>query len=88
MSAWLRKLLIAPEYPGDAELSVQSRLFTFSALVLLAGSCVALANDLLAGDGRFSAVILVSIAAIVVLMVAARRGHLRIASALLPVLLL
>ena len=88
MAAWLRKLLIAPEYPADAELSVQSRLFTFSALVLLAGSCVALANDLLAGDGRFSAVILVSIAAIVVLMVAARRGHLRIASALLPVLLL
>jgi diguanylate cyclase (GGDEF)-like protein/PAS domain S-box-containing protein len=86
--AWLRELLIAPEYPGDAELSVQSRLFTFSALVLLAGSCVALANDLFAGDGRFSGAILVSMAAIVVLLLVARRGHLRLASALLPVLLL
>jgi diguanylate cyclase (GGDEF)-like protein/PAS domain S-box-containing protein len=85
---WLRKLLIAPEYPGDAELSVQSRLFTFSALVLLAGSGVALANDLFAGDDRFAAEILVSMAAIVVLMFGARRGRLRLSSALLPVLLL
>jgi diguanylate cyclase (GGDEF)-like protein/PAS domain S-box-containing protein len=86
--AWLRKLLIAPEYPEDAELSVQSRLFTFSALVLLAGSGVALANNLFAGDDRFAAEILVSIAAIVVLMFGARRGRLRLSSALLPAVLL
>ena len=88
MKSWLHKLLTAPEYPGDAELSVQSRLFTFSALILLAGSGVALANDLFAGGGRFSGAILVSIAAIVVLMFVAWRGRLRLASALLPVLLL
>ena len=86
--AWLRKLLVAPEYPADAELNVQSRLFTFSALILLAGSCVALANNLFAGNGRFATEILISMAAIVVLMFGARRGRLRLSSALLPVVLL
>jgi diguanylate cyclase (GGDEF)-like protein/PAS domain S-box-containing protein len=88
LAEWLRKLLIAPEYPEDAELSVQSRLFTFSALILLAGSGVAFANNLFAGDGRFSAEILLSIAAIVVLIFGARRGRLRLSSMLLPVVLL
>jgi diguanylate cyclase (GGDEF)-like protein/PAS domain S-box-containing protein len=86
--AWLRKLLIAAEYPGDAELSVQSKLFTFSALVILVGLCVALANNVLAGTGRFAVEIFVSTLAIIVLLVAARRGSLRLSSALLPVILL
>ena len=85
MKDWLLSLLTAPEYPGDAELSVQSRLFTFSALILCAGLAVALANNLLAGgNGRASAEILAAMSAIAALIAASRRGHLRFASALLP----
>ncbi|HET7766459.1 MAG TPA: EAL domain-containing protein [Burkholderiales bacterium] len=85
MAAWLRKLLTAPEYPGDAELSVQSRLFTFSALLLAAGLSVAFVNNLLAGqDGRIAVEILAAMGAIAVLITGSRRGHLRLSSALLP----
>jgi len=86
--AWLRKLLTAPEYPEDAELSVQSRLFTFSAAVILAGLAVAFANNFFAGSGRFSLEILAAMVAIATLFASARRGRLRAASALLPVVVL
>ncbi|HXZ54388.1 MAG TPA: EAL domain-containing protein [Burkholderiales bacterium] len=83
--SWLRKLLVAPEFPEDAELSVQSRLFTFSAWVLAAGLTVALVNNLIAReDSRFAAEILAAMVAIALLLAGSRRGHLRLASALLP----
>jgi diguanylate cyclase (GGDEF)-like protein/PAS domain S-box-containing protein len=86
---WLRKLLIAPEYPEDAELSVQSRLFTFSAVILAAGLSVALVNNLIAGArGRISLEVVAAILAIAALLAGARRGHLRLASALLPLVVL
>jgi diguanylate cyclase (GGDEF)-like protein/PAS domain S-box-containing protein len=88
VAAWLRKLLIAPEYPEDAELSVQSRLFTFCALVVLAGLSVAFANNLLAGRGPFPAEMPAAILVVVALFAAARRGHLRTSSVLLPLLLM
>ena len=87
MAAWLRKLLVAAEYPGDPERSVQSRLFTFSALVILVGLSVALANNVFAGGGRFALEIFVSTLAIIALLLAARRGSLRLSSVLLPVIL-
>ncbi len=87
LAVWLRKLLIAPEYP-DAELSVQSRLFTFSALVVLGGLSVAFVNNLFAGKGGFPVEVLAAMFAIIVLMAGARRGHLRLSSALLPLLLM
>ena len=86
--AWLRRLLVAPEYPGDAELNVQSRLFTFSALVILAGLSVAFVNNLVAGGGRFSAPILAVMLAVAALFAGARRGYLRVASILLPLVVL
>ena len=83
--SWLRKLLVAPEFPEDAELSVQSRLFTFSAWVLAAGLTVAFVNNLIAReDSRFAAEILAAMVAIALLLAGSRRGHLRLASALLP----
>ena len=88
MLAWLRKLLIAPEYPGDAELGVQSKLFTFSALAILAGLSVAFANNLLAGRGRVLVEVLAAVAAVIAVLICARRGFLRTASFLLPVLLM
>jgi len=88
VAAWLRKLLIAPEYPDDAELSVQSRLFTFSALAILAGLSVAFFNNLFAGKGGFAAEVLAAIFAIIVLMAGARRGTLRLSSALLPLVVM
>ena len=88
MAAWLRKLLTAAEYPGDAELNVQSKLFTFSALVILAGLSVAFANNLIAGNPPFRVEIPVSMLGIAALLLGARRGYLRVSSALFPVLLL
>jgi hypothetical protein len=41
VAKWLRQLLIAPAYPEDPELSVQSRLFNFAALAILVGLSVA-----------------------------------------------
>jgi len=88
VAAWLRKLLTAAEYPGDAELNVQSKLFTFSALVILAGLSVAFANNLIAGNPPFRVEIPVSMLGIAALLLGARRGYLRVSSALFPVLLL
>ena len=86
--ASLRKLLIAPEYPGDPERTALGRMFNIAALVLLAASIVAAVNNLLAGDLRVVAVMAAAIFAISCLIVAARRGRLRMASAVLPVLML
>jgi diguanylate cyclase (GGDEF)-like protein/PAS domain S-box-containing protein len=88
VTAWLRKLSIAPDYPEDAELSVQSRLFTFSGLMILAGLSVALVNNLVAGSGSYTAGILSALIAVVALLAASRRGHPRFACAMLPVVVL
>jgi len=86
--ARLRKLLIAPEYPGDPERTVCGRLFNIAALLLLAASVVATLNNLVAGDFRVVIVMLAEIFAISALILAARRGWLRLASVALPVLML
>jgi diguanylate cyclase (GGDEF)-like protein/PAS domain S-box-containing protein len=88
VAAWLRKLLIAPDYPGDPELGVQSRLFNFSALVVLAGLGVALVNNFLAGNDRVLVEVLAAIVAVLAVLACARLGYLRPASVLLPVLLM
>jgi diguanylate cyclase (GGDEF)-like protein/PAS domain S-box-containing protein len=87
VTSWLRNLLVAPEYPEDAELSVQGRLFTFSAWLILVGLSVALFNNLVAGQARTYLEILVVFAAVALLLFASRRGHLRLSSALLPIVL-
>jgi diguanylate cyclase (GGDEF)-like protein/PAS domain S-box-containing protein len=63
-------------------------MFNIGALVLLAASIVAAVNNLVAGDLRVLAVMVAAIFAIAGLIVAARRGRLRIASSVLPVLML
>ena len=88
MAAWLRKLLIAPEYPGDPEKTALGRLFSIAALVLLAASVVAALNNLFAGEYRVTIVMVGAIALISTLIVAARRGRLQLAAAVLPVLML
>jgi diguanylate cyclase (GGDEF)-like protein/PAS domain S-box-containing protein len=79
---------MAPEYPGDPERTALGRMFNIGALVLLAASIVAAVNNLVAGDLRVLAVMVAAIFAIAGLIVAARRGRLRIASSVLPVLML
>jgi diguanylate cyclase (GGDEF)-like protein/PAS domain S-box-containing protein len=88
VAAWLRQLLIAPEYPEDPERTALGRMFDIGSLVLLAASIVAVVNNLVAGDLRVVAVMVAAVFAIACLTVAARRGHLRMASAVLPVLML
>ena len=88
MAAWLKQLLVAPQYPDDPELSVQSRLFNFAALAILVGLCVALANNLLAGRAGVPIVIPASIVAVGLLLTGARRGYLRFSIASLPLVLL
>ncbi len=88
MAAWLKQLLAAPQYPDDPELSVLSRLFNFAALAILVGLGVDLANNLLAGRSGVPVAIPVSIVAVGILLAGARRGHLRLSSALLPVVFL
>jgi diguanylate cyclase (GGDEF)-like protein/PAS domain S-box-containing protein len=86
--AWLRKLLIAPEYPGDPEKTALARLFNIAALVLLAASVVAALNNAVARDYRVTTVMIAAIAVISVLIVAARKGRLQLAGTVLPVLML
>ncbi len=88
MAAWLKQLLVAPRYPEDPELSVQSRLFNFAALAILVGLSFALANNLLVGRGDMPVAIPASMVVVGVLLAGARRGHLRLSSALLPVVFL
>jgi len=86
--AWLRRLLIAPEYPGDPERTVCGRLFNIAALLLLAASVGAALNNLVAGDFRVASVMLAEIFALSVLILVARRGRLRLAGVALPVIML
>jgi len=88
LAAWLKQLLVAPQYPDDPELSVQSQLFNFAALAILVGLCVALANNLLVGRGGVPIVIPASIVAVGLLLTGARRGYLRFSIASLPLVLL
>jgi len=86
--ARLRQLLIAPEYPGDPERTALGRMFHIGALVLLVASGVATVNNLTAGESRVAVVMLAAILAVGALIVAARRGHLQLASVVLPVIML
>jgi diguanylate cyclase (GGDEF)-like protein/PAS domain S-box-containing protein len=88
LAAWLKQFLDAPQYPDDPELSVQSRLFNFAALAILAGLSVALVNNLLAARSGLQIVIPASMVAVGLLLTGARRGYLRLAVALLPLVLL
>jgi diguanylate cyclase (GGDEF)-like protein/PAS domain S-box-containing protein len=86
--AWLRKLLTAPEFPGDPEKTALARLFNIAALVLLAASAVAALNNAVAGEYRVTIVMIAAIALIAALIAAARRGRLRLAGTVLPVVML
>jgi PAS domain S-box-containing protein len=88
VAAWLRQLLSAPEYPGDPEQTALGRLFHIGALVLLAASAIALLSNLLAGELRVVAVMTAAIFMVSTLIVAARRGRLQLAGAMLPVVML
>jgi diguanylate cyclase (GGDEF)-like protein/PAS domain S-box-containing protein len=88
VAAWLRKLLITPEYPGDPEQTALARLFNIAALVLLSASVVAALNNLVAGEYRVAIVMVAAISLIALLIAAARRGRLRLAGTVLPVLML
>jgi len=86
--AWLRQLLIAPEYPGDPERTAIGRLFHIVALVLLAASIVATVTNLLAGEFGVTLIMTAAMVLMGGLIVAARRGHLRLASLVLPPVML
>jgi diguanylate cyclase (GGDEF)-like protein/PAS domain S-box-containing protein len=85
---WLRRLLIAPEYPGDPEKTALGRMFNTGALVLLAASVVAALSNLFAGEIRVVFIMLAEIFMVSTLIYAARRGRLHLASTALPVFLL
>ncbi len=85
---WLRRLLIAPEYPGDPERTALGRLFNLGSLVLLAALFVAALNNLLAGEYHIAAAAAALAAAVGALIAAARRRQLGLATAALPPLLL
>lgn len=89
MAASLRHVLAAPEYPEDAERSVQARLFNVVALAALAALGVAVVSQLFFGQtGLPLAMTLAALAMTAALMAVARRGALRLARALLPPLML
>jgi diguanylate cyclase (GGDEF)-like protein/PAS domain S-box-containing protein len=88
VAAWLRQLLSAPEYPGDPEQTALGRLFNIGALVVLAALAIALLSNLRAGELRVVLVMLAAIFMVSTLIVAARRGRLRLAGAMLPVVML
>jgi diguanylate cyclase (GGDEF)-like protein/PAS domain S-box-containing protein len=88
LTAWFRQLLTAPEYPGDPERTAIGRLFHIAALVLLAASVVATVNNLLVGEFRVTLIMIAAIALMCSLIVAARHGYLRLASAVLPTVML
>ncbi|HEY1288016.1 MAG TPA: ATP-binding protein [Burkholderiales bacterium] len=89
MAASLRQFLAAPEYPEDAERTAQSRLFNVVALAALAALSVAVVSQLTFGQtGIPLAATLAALALTGACLAAARRGALRLASALLPPLML
>lgn len=88
MIARLRQLLIAPEYPGDPEQRALGRLFHIGALVLLAASIVATVNNLAVGEFRVTLIMIAAMVMIGSVIVAAQRGHLRLASLVLPPVML
>ncbi|HEV8107302.1 MAG TPA: hypothetical protein VGP97_07230, partial [Burkholderiales bacterium] len=75
MAASLRHVLAAPEYPEDAERSVQARLFNVVALAALAALGVAVVSQLFFGQtGLPLAMTLAALAMTAALMAVARRG--------------
>src|SRR5690242_9404036 len=89
VAAPLRRLLAAPEYPEDAERSAQARLFNVVALAALAALSVAVASQLTFGQtGIPLAATLAALTLPAACWAIARFGALRVASALLPPLML
>jgi len=87
VAAWWQQLLWwAPERPGSAEKAALGRLFNIGAFTCLALGIAATANNLLAGQFLAAEILGVASLTIPLLIVAARRGHLRFASAALPVI--
>lgn len=88
MADWLRLLLTAPEYPEDPERTAIGRLFHIAALVLIVASLVATVSNLAAGEYRVTLIMVTAVVLMCSLIVAARWGHLRLASLSLPPVML
>jgi PAS domain S-box-containing protein len=89
VAASLRQLLAAPDYPEDAERSAQARLFNVVALAALTALGVAVFSQFVFGQtGIPLALTIAAFGVTAALIAAARRGFLRLASGLLPPLLL
>jgi diguanylate cyclase (GGDEF)-like protein/PAS domain S-box-containing protein len=88
LADWLRQFLVAPEYPEDPERTAIGRLFHIAAMVLIAASLVATVSNLLAGEFRVALIMIAAIVLMFGVIVAARRGYLRLASVVLPSVML
>jgi len=84
LADWLRQFLVAPEYPEDPERTAIGRLFHIAAMVLITASLVATVSNLLAGEVRVALIMIAAIVLMFGMIVAARRGYLRLASVALP----
>src|SRR5262245_33117488 len=89
VAASLRQLLVAPDYPEDAERSAQARLFNVVVVTALAALVAAVTIQFALGQAGLPMLFTAGALAVTALMTAlARLGRLRLASALLPPLLL
>jgi signal transduction histidine kinase len=89
VAASLKQFLAAPDYPEDAERSAQARLFNVVALTALAALVAAVTIQLALGQAGLPMLFTTGALAVTALMTAlARVGRLKLASALLPPLLL
>ena len=82
-----RRLLVDPAYFDDAERSALARIFYIIAIALAAALVLATVNNLLPGQ-TLPVALPAAVVSVGALILIARRGHLRLASALLPAVML
>jgi PAS domain S-box-containing protein len=84
----IKQLLAAPEYPDDAERSALARIFNIVSLVVILALGAAMFTNLFFSQTTFPVVLPVVFACVGALIAGARLGHLRVASSLLPTVIL
>jgi PAS domain S-box-containing protein len=84
----IKQLLAGPVYADDAERGALARIFYIIAIAIVAALILATVNNLFPGQAPFPVALPAAAVIAGALIVVARRGHLRAASALLPAVML
>jgi len=84
----IKQLLVDPVYFSDTERGALARIFYVIAIAIVAALCIATVSNLLFGQAGVPIVIPAAAAIVGALIAAARLGHLQLASALLPAVML